>query len=57
MSDESPAEMPEKQLEPELGESAPRVSKSTYIHNEIDQEIADAYGWTPQQADEARLYL
>ena len=32
-------------------------SKSTYIYNQIDQEMADAYGWTPQQAEEARLYL
>ena len=31
--------------------------KSTYIYNQIDQEMADAYGWTPQQAEEARLYL
>ena len=26
-------------------------------NSEVDQEIADAYGWTPQQAKEARLYL
>ena len=24
---------------------------------EVDQEIADEYGWTQQQAKEARLYL
>jgi hypothetical protein len=26
-------------------------------NTEVDQEMADAYGWTPQQAKEARLYL
>lgn len=26
-------------------------------NSEVDQEMADAYGWTPQQAKEARLYL
>ena len=25
--------------------------------SEVDQEMADAYGFTPQQAKEARLYL
>ena len=25
--------------------------------SEVDQELADEYGWTPQQAKEARLYL
>jgi hypothetical protein len=57
MSDESPDDIPENQQALEVSETASRVSKSTYIYNEIDQEIADAYGWTPQQADEARLYL
>jgi hypothetical protein len=32
-------------------------SKSTYTLNELDQECADEYGWTPQQAEESRLYL
>ena len=32
-------------------------SKSTYVYNQIDQEMADAYGWTPQQARESQLYL
>ena len=56
MSKEQEAE----QVEPEV--EAPDTkgitdSKSTYIYNQIDQEMADAYGFTPQQAEEARLYL
>ena len=31
--------------------------KPITFNSEVDQEIADAYGWTPQQAKEARLYL
>jgi hypothetical protein len=25
--------------------------------NQVDQEMADEYGWTPQQAEESTLYL
>ena len=48
------------QLEPEVGaaistesgESAPDKNQPY-----IDQEMADEYGWTPQQAKESTLYL
>jgi hypothetical protein len=31
--------------------------KPNTYNSEVDQEIADRHGWTPQQAKEARLYL
>ena len=49
-----------EQVEPDI--EAPDTleindSKSTYTLNKLDQELADQYGWTPQQAEESRLYL
>lgn len=60
MSEESKSESEENQQElqvnesvhPDFNETAPNA-KEPYV----DQELAEEYGWTPQQAREARLYL
>jgi hypothetical protein len=57
MSEESQGELPESSQDAEATDSEPKGSKSIYIYNQIDQEMADAYGWTPQQARESQLYL
>lgn len=43
--------------EPKLDAAVAAETKSTYIYNQVDQEMADEYGWTPQQAKASRLYL
>jgi hypothetical protein len=48
------------QLEPEVvAESSTESAESAPDKNEpyVDQEMADEYGWTPQQAKESTLYL
>jgi len=57
MSDESQEELPESSKDTESTDPEFKDSDSTDIYNQIDQEIADAYGWTPQQARESQLYL
>jgi hypothetical protein len=57
MSDETPEDLPEPYRHAESTDSDSKGSKSTYIYNKIDQELADQYGWTPQQARESQLYL
>lgn len=57
MSDETPEENPEPDEETKSTDPESKGFKSTYIYNQIDQEMADAYGWTPQQARESQLYL
>ncbi len=49
-----------EQVEPELEESsATELDESVSKKQEpyVDQEMADAYGFTPQQAKEMRMYL
>ena len=48
------------QLEPEVvAESSTESAESVPDKNEpyVDQEMADAYGFTPQQAKEMSMYL
>jgi hypothetical protein len=48
------------QLEPEVvAESSTESAESAPDKQEpyVDQEMADEYGWTPQQAKESTLYL
>ena len=54
MSDESPVDIPEvlTSISSESDESAPS-RKEPYV----DQEIADEYGFTPQQAKAMSMYL
>jgi len=57
MSDETPEGNQESGNEAESAVPKSKGSKSTYALNKLDQELADQYGWTPQQAEESRLYL
>lgn len=57
MSDDSQEELPESNQDTNSTDPESKDSKSTYIYNQIDQEMADEYGWTPQQAKESSLYL
>ena len=48
------------QSKPEIttdGSQETQKDKPNPSNSEVDQEMADAYGWTPQQAKEAKLYL
>ena len=47
------------QLEPETQADSAESAESVPDKNEpyVDQEMADEYGWTPQQAKESTLYL
>jgi hypothetical protein len=56
MSDETPEERLEPDEETKSTDPESKGFKSTYTLNELDQECADEYGWTPQQAEESRLY-
>ena len=56
MSDELDVD-PINAEEPKLDAAVAEETKSTYIYNQVDQEMADAYGFTPQQAKAMGLYL
>ena len=55
MHEESKPESVESQKKREDSKSAP--IKSIASINDVDQEMADEYGFTPQQAREMGLYL
>jgi len=57
MPEESQEELPESSQDAESNDPESKDSKATHSCNQIDQEVADAYGWTPQQARESQLYL
>ena len=49
-----------EQVETELEAPGPADSDESVSEKQepyVDQEMADEYGWTPQQAREASLYL
>jgi hypothetical protein len=45
----------EEQPKPDAG--VPKEEKPNNENSKVDQEMADEYGWTPQQAKESGLYL
>jgi hypothetical protein len=51
-STENAQELEKKRLEPESDGSLPAISEPF-----VDQEMADAYGFTPQQAKAMSMYL
>ena len=42
---------------PDNSAAGSKANNPNTSDSEVDQELADEYGWTPQQAKEARLYL
>jgi hypothetical protein len=39
------------------GSQGNKEEKPKNKNSKVDQELADEYSWTPQQAEEAKLYL
>lgn len=42
---------------PENSAAGSKANNPNTSDSEVDQELADEYGWTPQRAKQARLYL
>ena len=51
-NEEEVSQISSEDLAPNTPEAEPSENS-----NQVDQEMADEYGWTPQQAKESRLYL